>query len=572
MAGPRPDPAAPTDINHHLDHLTVVQDDFGDLIRIGDGDEVASVIHPVAPGAPGLYEYRLGSGSSIDYPGLPEPLQVQQVQVRPRNLDQPGFVGTLYIDTGSGAIVRMAFTFTAASYVDPYLDYIRISLDNGLWMGRYWLPYRQEVELRRELPQIDFMAGSIIRGRWEISEYEFDRVLPDLLFLGPRVTALPRSIREAHDFDAALFSDLEAGGLAPSEDLEEIEERARSMALGNALRGLAPVRLYTSSVSEVVRYNRAEGWRLGAGATVRVAGLPVHGMGGFAFGPERPWAGLSAGWGLGDGEMKAQAFWNRTEDLGPIPGASGLVNSIASVGGADYQDLYWTSGGSLSLTNPAGGRRRLRIAATVQEVRSAYLSVDDEDTVFRPVLPVDEGTQAYLDVALELPDVGSGAFGHVRLRGGTLDQTYLAAEALAGWSRRGPSRTLSTEVTVEGGWVDENAPVQELALFGGRGTLPGFAFRDAVADRYILARGWVSRPVLAPWVALRATAAAGWSELGGRTLPEGWIGDPDPGLRGSLGFGIDLLWETIRLDVARGIPDGEWTFFMSIAPRFHPWL
>ena len=84
----------------------------------------------------------------------------------------------MYLDRATAAIVRMSFTFTPASYVDSYLDYIRISLDNSLWMGRYWLPYRQEVELRREMPILDFMAGSIIRGRFEIGDYEFN---PDSL-------------------------------------------------------------------------------------------------------------------------------------------------------------------------------------------------------------------------------------------------------------------------------------------------------------------------------------------------------------------------------------------------------
>ena len=73
--------------------------------------------------------------------------------------------------------------------MDPHLDYIRISLDNSLWEGRYWLPHRQEAELRRELPQLDFLAGSIIRGRWEVGEYEFNAPIPDFFFSGPPVTA-----------------------------------------------------------------------------------------------------------------------------------------------------------------------------------------------------------------------------------------------------------------------------------------------------------------------------------------------------------------------------------------------
>ena len=46
IVGMRDQKVLPTNIKYHLDHLTVVQDDFGDVIRIGDGDEVSTVLHP----------------------------------------------------------------------------------------------------------------------------------------------------------------------------------------------------------------------------------------------------------------------------------------------------------------------------------------------------------------------------------------------------------------------------------------------------------------------------------------------------------------------------------------------
>lgn len=55
----------PTNISYHLDHLTVVQDDFGDLIRLGNGDEVEAVVHPVAPGADSIYDYRLTDSLTV---------------------------------------------------------------------------------------------------------------------------------------------------------------------------------------------------------------------------------------------------------------------------------------------------------------------------------------------------------------------------------------------------------------------------------------------------------------------------------------------------------------------------
>jgi hypothetical protein len=50
----------PTDIEYHRDHLGIVTNNFGDMIRIGEGDEVRDVVHPLSPAGPELYEYALG--------------------------------------------------------------------------------------------------------------------------------------------------------------------------------------------------------------------------------------------------------------------------------------------------------------------------------------------------------------------------------------------------------------------------------------------------------------------------------------------------------------------------------
>ena len=125
---------------------------------------------------------------------------------------------------------------------------------------------------------------------------------------------------------------------------------------------------------------------------------------------------------------------------------------------------------------------------------------------------------------------------------------------------------------VDAGWVGEGAPPQALFLLGGRNTIPGFDYREGVGNRFVLLRGWVRRPVAWPWVSLRATGSAGWSRLDGALLPATWTGDVDPGVRSSLGLGVDLLWDVLQIDVARGLPDGDWTVFFAVTGRFRPWL
>ncbi|HSH74314.1 MAG TPA: hypothetical protein VLA09_01305, partial [Longimicrobiales bacterium] len=270
IVGLRDQKVLPTDIRYHLDHLTVVQDDFGDLIRMGDGDEVEAVLHPVGPGSEATYDFLLADSMTLTFSG--GSVRVYEVRVRPKDLEQPGFVGAIYLDQASAAIVRMNFSFTPTSYVDPYLDYIRVSLDNSLWLGRHWLPYRQEVEIRREMPILDLMTGSVIRGRFEIGGYDFNVAAPPSLFTGPRVSIVSPAQQRAFDFERGLFDDLDEEGLEPSPSLAEVRGQVRQVVQDRAMSGLKPFRLHLDNISNFARYNRAEGLRVGAGFSVRPMG------------------------------------------------------------------------------------------------------------------------------------------------------------------------------------------------------------------------------------------------------------------------------------------------------------
>src|SRR5262245_39104647 len=158
----------PTDIHYHRDHLGIVTNDFGDVIRIGEGDEVRDVPHPLSQAGPELYDYALGD--SLVIRTGPDAIRVRRVEVRPRDFRLPMVVGTLYLDAETAALVRFRFSFTPAAYLDRQLEDISIVLENGRYEGRYWLPYRQDVEIRRRTTWLDFPARGIIRARWEIGD------------------------------------------------------------------------------------------------------------------------------------------------------------------------------------------------------------------------------------------------------------------------------------------------------------------------------------------------------------------------------------------------------------------
>src|SRR5881398_1755139 len=89
----------PTDINYHRDHLGIVQNNFRNIIRIGEGDEVRDVPHPLS--AAGLQAYDFSIRDSLQIRLGDRVLDVYEVRVRPKDDRQPRTVGAVYIDRES---------------------------------------------------------------------------------------------------------------------------------------------------------------------------------------------------------------------------------------------------------------------------------------------------------------------------------------------------------------------------------------------------------------------------------------------------------------------------------------
>lgn len=571
IVGLRDEKLLPTNIRYHLDHLTVVQDDFGDRIRIGDGDEVSEVLHPMAPGGSAVYDYSLSDSLSIRYGGQDEEVRVYEVRVRPKDPDGPAFVGSVYLDRANAAIVRMRFTFTPASYVDPYLDYIRISLDNSLWESRHWLPYRQQVELRRELPQLDFLAGSVIRGRFEIGGYAFNIDIPDASLRPNRVTAAPEAERKAFAFERGLFDDLEAEGLSTPPSLEEVRERARDLLAGHALSGLAPLRLHVRSVSDVVRYNRAEGLFLGAGLHLRPRGSSeARFAGGYAFSRKMPSLSFTASGPPVRVVPVLEAYWDELRDIGPLPATAPLLGSIGGMlFDEDFLDPFFARGGRLALRGPWPGSGP-EVGLRLERHRTAAPTVDGD---FRPILPIENGVLAALEVAtpVSLPWGGQGraAVSAAALEG----RRFATLRGSAQWELGSVGTGLRGALRWDAGLASGQAPPQARFLMGGAGTLPGYDLRAFQGRAFWLVRGEATHALIGPWLGLRAFAAVGATHLADMDgLPPGWTAAATGGPLTSLGGGVSIGWDVLRLDFARGLRHGRWEAVFSVEPRFRPFL
>ena len=560
----------PTDVNYHRDHLGIVTNDFGNVIRIGEGDEVRDVVHPLAPGAADVYDYAITDSLVIRSPGAE--VTVRAVAVRPKDFSRPLVVGTLYMDAATGTLVRFHFSFTPAAYLDRQLEDITITLDNALHEGRWWLPYRQEVELRRRFSWLDFPARGIIRGRWEIGEYDLNTPIPDSVFRGPSIAGLRRpdntdSTRWELPFDQAI-----AGVADPldRQDMEELRAGIERIAGANLLSGLPGSRLAAGPVSDLVRVNRVQGLAVGIGGIVGVGRnrVQLHPTIGIGTSDGRVTGGLDVTVGEGATQLTASAG-RRVRDFSELPVITPAINSfLAQEFGLDYGDYVLLDAAALGIRHRLGARTTIGLEAAVERTRSLDVEASPARGSYRANPPLGAGT--YRIARLRLDQAGGNAIaepndllGSIRLEGGTGPTDYVRAvvegrmlAALGGGQLLG---------RVHGGIGSDGMPAYRSFVLGGRGTLVGEPFRSFGGRRSALAHlEWrVEAPVpaiplgsfastgrrmtLAPFVSV------GWAD---RT-PDGMPWERSDGLRPVVGLAAEWFMRLIRVEAGVALRTGE---------------
>ena len=345
----------PTDIAYHTDHLGIIPNNFPDIIRIGDGgDEVADVPHPLS--RMGLSEYDFALADSFAIGSGAQRIQVYEVKVRPKNDQMPRVVGAVYIDPASHQVVRMNLTFTRAAFLDKALEDLSLVLENRLVGGRWWLPSRQEIEIRRKGEWLDYPARGIIRGRWEISDYRFNLDPAPIIFTGPEITIAPPQVLAQHKWSGRILDSLPPDVRAISEpDIQRVQEEARALVRAQALATAKRATLSGRRIDDFARFDRVEG--LGVGG-----GLQKQFGGGFG-------ATTRARYGIDDkdtkGALELARLWSNGSavrfsgvrdfrDVGDVAERSGAVNSLAAQEfGSDYTDPYLVHAGELRVDLPA---------------------------------------------------------------------------------------------------------------------------------------------------------------------------------------------------------------------------
>ena len=574
----------PTAVRYHIDHLSLVVENFGDRIHIGDGDEVRDVLNPVAPGAPRFYEYRLVDSLSILVND--RLTELYRLDVRPVHPDSSGVVGTIDLERESFAVARLAVTFTPSSYVDPTVRSVSVDLQNALISNRVWLPAEQRTEVRRQLRFAEMPFGGTIRSNFKVLSWDLSPSTEVWIPMGHRVRAVrehdlgryvgwrtwdPDGAPEVMRTDSALF--------------EGIRMEAVRVARGRYLGGASRLRLHVPSVSSLVRVRRAEGVFTGIGARYDVSGhWSATAHGGYAFGADR--AEVSGGVTGVYGRLRfgVDGWLDRISDIGPWTAAAGIIATGGAVlRGEDYLDPFYESGGRAWISTPLAGGAAV-LALVTEEHESAALHLDPlGDVEPRPVMPIQPGRDTRIEVGWDRQfgrlagsrlyadaDVDLATFGTFDYTRWVLEVLSLPSEADASWAWEGRGGL---------GVVTGNVPVQRTLRIGGRGTVPGYESRRFNGEQVAFINLAVSRNLSYPWIRVRALGALGWSHIGddrvalydassGELLE--WRTPDTGGFRPALGGGVSLVYDLVRLDVVRGLEDGVWEWMLSVNPQFRP--
>ncbi len=585
VLGMRDTSLVPGDIGYYSDRYGIVQSNFPDRIRLGDAQDVRDVPHPVSVNAPLLYSYRVRDSLTLQLPG--RRVDVWEVDVRPRDEIGPRVVGSLFIERNTGDIVRMSLTFTRAALLDKRIEVLAVTLENALVDEQFWLPRRQELEVRRAGTWFDFPARGIIRARWEVSDYVVNRGLDNAVLTGPPIVFDDYYKVTHFKFEGRLLDGLPDNVRPVSpEDVARVQQVATEVISRSAIAKADAATLSAGGMSDLIRVNRVEGLALGVGARVRPSAATS--------------VAVRARYGLSDTDLKGgvsfdviprrglqlQLFASRDfRETMDESETSLLRNSLAAQEfGADYTNPYRVqqAGAALSLGVPGGVQWRFEVGAEGHEALGVHASPATGRYQGTLAVPSLSGMRVSLSVAERVSDPvlgGALEFG-ARVSGGqytlastAIDVTTLRGFAQLSWLKPMDGWQLLARGTAAASAGSGALLPQQLVYLGGPVSGPGYDFAQFAARGGATLRLEARLPV--PFVPVplgRFGRVPGAAVLAPFVHVIGIARSANPGvsdgLYPSVGVGGLLFFDLLRVDVARGLRDGRWTFNLDVARSF----
>lgn len=592
IVGRRDTLVLPADVGFYRDRYGVITNNLGDRVVLGDGNDVRDLPHPLSAAGRARHAFALVDSLALSLPNGRR-VEVYELLLRPRVDDAPAMVGSLYLARETGDVVRLAVTFTRAAILDARIERLSLVLENLLVEGRYWLPFRQQLEVVRKGTWFDFPVRGIVRGRWEVCCHDViaDTATRELAPLpssgqvmlatpGTTVRIAPAEERAGHEWHDAIEDALdEADALASEAEAGEVQARAEELVTRRALDRTS-AGIGGRSLSDFARFNRVEGVGIGIGGRLPVGpGWSLGALAGYGFSDERVKLTADVRW-RPRGSLAVRAFGGRHyREAGDVAETSGLRNSLgALLAGDDNTNPYEVRGGGIGAEIDLGARLRLEVSATVEEQSAVGVNASPLGGSFGPTIPALELTTARLEAILR-HGPAAGPFGgrwswrvafrtaFVDPQGPGADGGYARLAGAAAWQRPlgRPTFVLGTAVgAVAGGLV----PEQDLVRFGGITTGPGYPFH-AFAGRY----AWSQRAELRVPVPFPSVPLLHY----GRTPPHMTLAPyghvvcvaernaGEDGCSPSLGLAATFLYDLLRFDIAYGFAEGGgWRFGVDV--------
>lgn len=588
LIGRRDTTLLPADVGYYRDRYSVVLDNLPDRIRLGDGQDVRDVPHPLSALMPSPYEYAMGSALRIRIPG--REIVVDEVKFRPRNAAQPAAVGSVYLDRETGAVVRLSMTFTRAAIIDKRIETLVVTLENALVRERYWLPRRQEVEVSRGSTWFDLPVRGIVRGRWEISGYTVNERIAQSTMMLPRWSAAPRDSAKAYPFTGRVIDALPPEiQMASSEDVVRARVQAETAIRSSMLSRPTTASVTGRGISDLARFSRTEGLAVGIGASHRSSlGVQVGGRVRYGFGDTQLKGQLAIGAVPAFGRAPlVQLFAERDYRDLAFAERAGVTNSLgAALFGSDYTTqvdtraigILWRRKPTSAFTWRLAYERDLPLSMQASSVSGRFeptLNAWDIAGVRAEVQGTGGwvGSEARGTRGIWSLQISAGAFegtGNPPVRQPLVARAQglvQITKPLAG----DRALFLQTFAGVAGG---RDLPTQWLIFAGGPWSAPGYDFHTFASRAMLSQRVELRQPIPAPSIPLKR-----WGKSPPRVTLAPFVqllatasGTPDrpttAALRPSAGLGVLMFYDLVRADVARGLRNGQWRFAIDIDRGF----
>lgn len=475
------------DFSSVFDHPWFVPRGVGDSVRIvSDEFPATGALHPLAAAGPAWYRYALRDSVQVT-PPRGAPVRVYEVEVVPRRTGPALIAGRMWIEASGYQVVRLAFRYVGTGlFVRPgeagrdsssarrlnrlanRFVSIDADLEYALQDGKYWMPFRQSIAGRVQVP---FLDGLVVpfQAVTTFSDYEFNTgrpiafsvPLPDSTLSADSLAALRRVRRDSlraqrrqsgapetreRDWDYAArwpggryelrrppddtlaqyrgwddslsveTADADQARLRPIEaDLARQADSLPGELTGEQSSGFGYERL-----SDAIRYDRVQGYSLGLGYRVRVPGASftsVNGTVRYGFSDERVTGRLSVTRDAPGGRIALSGYRDVIGVDPYSPGAT-LGNTFNAIFAAhDDADYLLATGGSANWQTSLATGLELSLRGRVEQQRSvareATSKVNDwlgGDGLFPENPAVDEGTFAGLEARVSSAGVGATAW------------------------------------------------------------------------------------------------------------------------------------------------------------------